>query len=100
MKKLYLANGQECYLVEKIREDMYIVNLIYQSCEERIVDTTNIVVQKVYKKPPTAKISNRIIKLTEEKQILETKVMNLKSELATLHQHLEKIKTLAKEIKV
>lgn len=100
MELVYLANGQACYLKEKIGEK-YIVNKIFeheQFYDEdseivEFIDETDIVVDEIFKNPPIAKFSDKVAELVKEKDELQNAVRLLKSEKTKLSNEIAKLNT-------
>lgn len=95
MKTVYLSNGQACYLKEEIA-GKFIVNKIYEFEDEdwgaqETTDNQDIVVDKVFYKKPTAKISAEVKELQIKKQHEIKEIQELNNEKRKLRYEIEQI---------
>lgn len=96
MELIYLANGQACYLKEKLGEK-YIVNKIYEqehyygedSEMVEFVDETDIVVDAIFKTPPIPKFSEEVTQLIKTKKELQNSISSLTLEKSKLSREVE-----------
>lgn len=94
MDLVYLANGQACYLKEKIGEK-FVVNKIFEFegefGTEEIQDDNDIVVDKIYLQKPIEKIAAEIVELKEQKDSLLSCLLELNTQKRTLQKEIEQV---------
>lgn len=99
MELVYLANGQSCYLKEKIGEK-FIINKIFEyeqfygdgdSEMVEIVDESDVVVDEIFKTPPTQKFSSEVSELIKKKDELQKDIKSLLYEKSSLRKEIENL---------
>lgn len=97
MELVYLSNGQACYLKETIGS-RFIVNKVFEWDDEdgtqESIDSDDIVVDAVFKNPPTEKLDNKIKELIKAKDCLVEEISNLYKERTTIESELNKLKRM------
>lgn len=94
MDLVYLANGQACYLKEKIGEK-FVVNKIFEFESEfgteEIQDNNDILVDKIYLQQPIEKIASEIGELKDQKTSLLNCILELNNQKRTIQREVEQI---------
>lgn len=95
-KKFYLRNGEEVLLSEQLSNGKYLVEKMLCYCDYDGDETSEpsgeeIVVDKIYSKPPTEEIDSTIKKLECTKEDLSQKIIKLKDAIAVAKREKKKI---------
>ena len=91
MKKHYLANGQECFLKEKLSDNKFIVNRIFFEDDIEFSDDLDIVVDAVYVNAPTEVYDAKIVEIQNHIDKLQYDLIELLAKKTALQYEIGKI---------
>lgn len=92
----YLANGQLCFLKEKLG-DKFVVNKIFQTWDgenypETVIDPADTIVDQVFDKPPVEMFAEEIAQFRHERNELDKEIRGLIAQKRKFESEIENLK--------